>query len=129
NCAAEELCCCALMAHPGSGVPRFDQPTSGNSSHARTAFETQDRVMTSVDVVIPAYNYGHYLPACVRSVTSQRGVDVRVLIIDDASTDDTFAVAQRLAADDRRVEARRHVQNQGHIATYNEGLLAWACAD
>ena len=49
-------------------------------------------------------------------------VDVRVLIIDDASTDDTPEVAAALAAEDARVEFRRHAVNRGHIATYNEGL-------
>ena len=49
-----------------------------------------------------------------------------VLIIDDASPDDSFDVAQQLAEQDRRVEVRRHSMNLGHIATYNEGLLGWA---
>src|SRR5262249_41209279 len=55
-------------------------------------------------------------------------VDVRVLIIDDASPDNTPEVAAELAAQDRRVEYRRHAVNQGHIATYNEGLI-WADGD
>jgi glycosyltransferase involved in cell wall biosynthesis len=83
----------------------------------------------TVSVVIPCYRYGRFLPECARSVLDQDGVDVRVLIIDDASPDDSADVAARLAAADDRVEARRHVQNQGHIATYNEGLLEWADGD
>jgi glycosyltransferase involved in cell wall biosynthesis len=83
----------------------------------------------SVSVVIPCYNYGRILPACVRSVLDQDGVDVRVLIIDDASTDDSARVVRRLAAEDERVEARVHEVNKGHIATYNEGLLEWATGD
>jgi hypothetical protein len=83
----------------------------------------------SVSVVIPCYKYGRFLPACVRSVLDQDGVDVRVLIIDDASPDDSAQVALRLAADDERVEARVHEVNKGHIATYNEGLLEWADGD
>jgi len=55
-------------------------------------------------------------------------VDVRVLIIDDASTDDTPQVAAQLAAEDHRVDVRRHPENRGHIATYNEGL-EWASGD
>jgi hypothetical protein len=51
------------------------------------------------------------------------------LIIDDCSSDDTAAVGQRLAQQDRRIEFRRHPTNRGHIATYNEGLLEWASAD
>lgn len=81
--------------------------------------------MSQVSVCIPCYRYAHFLRECVESVLSQPGVDVRVLILDDASPDDTPAVAARLMAEDARVEYRRHTANQGHIATYNEGL-AWA---
>jgi len=80
----------------------------------------------SVSVVIPCYRYGRYLRDCVRSVLEQDGVEVRVLVIDDASPDGSAGVARALAAEDDRVEARVHDRNRGHIATYNEGLLDWA---
>jgi len=82
-----------------------------------------------VDVIIPCYNYGHYLRGCVNSVLSQRGVNVRVLIVDDASSDDTARVGQELAACNNAVEFRRHEVNEGHIATYNEGLIGWSKAE
>jgi glycosyltransferase involved in cell wall biosynthesis len=82
-----------------------------------------------VSVVIPCYRYGRFLAQCTRSVLDQEGVDVRVLIIDDASPDDSADVAAELAAADDRIKARRHLHNQGHIATYNEGLLEWADGD
>jgi glycosyltransferase involved in cell wall biosynthesis len=85
--------------------------------------------MSNVDVVIPCYNYARYLKECVGSVLSQNGVEVRALIIDDCSTDDTEAVGRQLVEQDKRVEYRRHSTNRGHIATYNEGLLEWADRD
>ncbi|SEM33783.1 glycosyltransferase family 2 protein [Streptacidiphilus jiangxiensis] len=86
--------------------------------------------MSSVSVVIPCYKYGHYLEDCVRSVLDEQpGVDVRVLIIDDASPDDSAEAARKLAAQDDRIEVRVHERNRGHIATYNEGLLEWADGD
>jgi len=45
-----------------------------------------------------------------------------VLIIDDASPDGSGDVAVRLASRDPRIRAIVHERNQGHIATYNEGL-------
>jgi glycosyltransferase involved in cell wall biosynthesis len=84
--------------------------------------------VSRVDVIIPCYKYARYLAACVESVVTQDGVDVRALVIDDASPDDTPAVAARLTAQDPRVEYRRHTANRGHIATYNEGL-EWASGD
>ncbi|MCL2729752.1 MAG: glycosyltransferase [Actinomycetia bacterium] len=86
--------------------------------------------MGSVSVVIPCYRYGHFLADCVRSVLDeQEGLDVRVLIIDDASPDDSAEAARALAASDPRIEVRVHEKNRGHIATYNEGLLEWADGD
>lgn len=86
--------------------------------------------MSSVSVVIPCYKYGHFLEDAVGSVLDdQTGVDVRVLIIDDASPDDSADVARKIAARDARVEVIVHAANRGHIATYNEGLLDWADGD
>jgi glycosyltransferase involved in cell wall biosynthesis len=76
----------------------------------------------SVSVVIPCYNYGHYLSGCVKSVLDQQDVHVEVLIIDDASPDGSAELANRLAAEDTRISTICHTVNRGHIATYNEGL-------
>jgi hypothetical protein len=83
----------------------------------------------SVDVVVPCYNYAHYLPFCVNSILSQRDVDVRVLIVDDKSTDNTSDVGKALAAADPRVEYRRNENNLGLIGTANLGVIGWARAD
>jgi glycosyltransferase involved in cell wall biosynthesis len=84
--------------------------------------------MPKIDIVVPCYNYGCFLEACVRSVLDQSIKDLRVLIIDDASVDDSLAVATRLAETDARVTVISHLQNWGHIRTYNQGI-AWAKAD
>src|SRR5215510_11016438 len=84
--------------------------------------------MPKIDVVIPCYNYGRFLEACVRSVLEQSVQDLRVHIIDDASSDNSFTVATKLAESDHRVSATSHPHNQGHVSTYNEGI-AWASAD
>jgi glycosyltransferase involved in cell wall biosynthesis len=85
--------------------------------------------VSSVDIVVPCYNYGRYLKRCVGSVLEQPGVTVRALIIDDASQDDSAEIGRELTALDDRVQFIKHTKNCGHIATYNEGLLEWAAAD
>ena len=86
--------------------------------------------MSSVSVVIPCYRYGHFLEAAVSSVLDdQHGVDVRVLIIDDASPDDSATVAREIASRRPEVEVVVHDSNRGNIATFNEGLLDWADGD
>jgi glycosyltransferase involved in cell wall biosynthesis len=85
--------------------------------------------MSSFSVVFPCYNYGRFLDDAVASVLGQEGVESRVLIIDDASTDDSAEVAKKIAAQDRRVEVAVHAVNRGYEATANEGLLEWADGD
>ncbi|MGX7704566.1 glycosyltransferase family 2 protein [Methylobacterium sp. Gmos1] len=82
--------------------------------------------MPAIDVLVPCYNYGRFLPDAVHSILSQDVDGLRVMVIDDASTDGSAAVARRLAAEDRRVTVRVHEANRGHIATYNEGIAAAA---
>lgn len=84
-------------------------------------------MMASVDVAIPNYNYGRYLRACVESVLSQEAVTVRVLIIDNASTDESVEIARSLAADPR-VELVLRTENLGTHASFNRGI-DWAEAD
>jgi glycosyltransferase involved in cell wall biosynthesis len=84
--------------------------------------------MARIDVVIPCYNYGRYLAVCVQSVLEQSAGDLRVLIVDDASSDNSVAVARMLAKADDRVSVIAHGKNQGNIKTYNEGI-EWAEGD
>ena len=84
--------------------------------------------MASIDVAVPCYQYGRYLRECVSSILTQDVENLRVLIIDNASTDDSVEVARQLAAEDARVELIAHATNQGATFSYNEGI-DWARAD
>jgi Glycosyl transferase family 2 len=77
-----------------------------------------------VSVVVPLHNYGHFLGECVDSVLAQDGVDVDVLVVDDASTDDSLGVAAKIAAGDSRVRVMSNERNLGMVATVNHGLRA-----
>jgi glycosyltransferase involved in cell wall biosynthesis len=80
-----------------------------------------------IDVFVPCYNYGRFLRQCTESVLQETRFPIRVLIIDDASTDGSAEEARKIAAEDSRVAVITHSSNQGHIATYNEGI-AWVQA-
>lgn len=84
--------------------------------------------MASVDVAIPCYQYGRFLRDCVASVLNQGIPDTRVLIIDNASTDDSVDVARQLATGDRRIEVIARQTNLGPHASFNEGV-DWARSD
>jgi hypothetical protein len=59
--------------------------------------------MPRVTVVITCFNYGAYVEEAARSVLAQTLTDLELLIIDDGSTDDSVAIARRVAASDPRV--------------------------
>lgn len=80
------------------------------------------RTRATVSVVVPCYNYAEYLPAAVDSALSQDGVDVAVIVVDDASTDDSARVARALAERDGRVTVLENETNRGPVATFNRGL-------
>jgi hypothetical protein len=107
-----------------SMTPVLESP--GDVRVRETAPVSEVRALGSVptvDVVIPCYRYGRYLRRCVESVVGQRDVNVRILILDDASPDDSAEIGAALAVEYPQVEFRQHVTNAGHIATYNEGLI------
>jgi glycosyltransferase involved in cell wall biosynthesis len=82
--------------------------------------------MTSVSVAVPCYNYGRYVGEAVRSLLDdQPGVDLRVLLIDDASPDGSAEVVKAIAASDPRVECSLHRTNQGVVSTCR-AAVDWA---
>jgi glycosyltransferase involved in cell wall biosynthesis len=84
--------------------------------------------MSSVDVVIPNYQHGRYLGQCVSSVQAQGIGRLRILIIDNASSDDSVDIACQLASEDSRIEVRARSENLGFCASVNEGI-DWATGD
>lgn len=67
-------------------------------------------------IVIPCYNYGHWLARAVNSVLAQDGADWELLVINDGSTDTTDAVAAELL--------RRHAPRLRYLAQANRGVAA-----
>jgi len=76
-----------------------------------------------VSFVVPCYNYARFLPDCLNGIFAQEGgYDFEIVAVDDASTDDTLEVLQRVR--DARLRVIRHERNQGHAQTFADGLLA-----
>ena len=74
-----------------------------------------------ISIVIPCYNSGKYLSACMDSVLAQTFEDFEALVIDDGSKDDTLSVAQYYAQRDPRVRVFAK-ENGGVAAARNLGL-------
>lgn len=76
--------------------------------------------MTTISVIIPAYNQGHYLGEAIQSVIDQTYPDFELVVIDDGSTDNTAQVACSFS--DARVRYI-HQENRGLSAARNTGIL------
>src|SRR5439155_1316868 len=57
----------------------------------------------------------------VGGALAQEGVEPEVIVVDDASTDDSAEVAQRYADADPRVKLIRHTVNTNHVVAFNDG--------
>jgi glycosyltransferase involved in cell wall biosynthesis len=80
-----------------------------------------------VSVIIPAYNHAQYITKCLESLYTDDYPSLEVIVLDDGSTDETFAVAQAWREQnpghlDFRLERQ---ENKGIAATLNR-LIGWA---
>ncbi len=75
-----------------------------------------------VSVVVPAYNAADYLDHALESALGQTMPDFEVIVVDDASGDDTYEVARRAAARDTRVRVLRNPENCGVSARRNRAM-------
>jgi glycosyltransferase involved in cell wall biosynthesis len=74
----------------------------------------------TVSVIIPTHNRSAYLRRAVASVLRQSYENIEVIIVDDASTDDTPEVVTSVG--DERVTYLRNQRNVGANASRNRGL-------
>lgn len=75
-----------------------------------------------VTVIMPAYNAERFLEEAVRSVLKQTFTDWELLILEDCATDGTFALAEKLAAEDDRITLLKNEKNMGVARTRNRGF-------
>jgi glycosyltransferase involved in cell wall biosynthesis len=80
--------------------------------------------VTTLSAVIPCYNETSTLEACVARVRSIASDDLslEIVIVNDASTDDSLAKAHALAARHPEIKVYSHDQNQGKGAALRTGF-------
>jgi len=78
--------------------------------------------MSRVTVLVAAYNAEKYLEECLDSLGRQTLRDIRIVCIDDASTDSTPDILERYAANDSRIELLKCSTNSGQAVARNMGI-------
>jgi len=77
--------------------------------------------MAKVTVLIPSYNPGRYLKTAVKSVLNQTYTNWQMVIIDDASTDNSIHFIKK-ELNDPRIKVFRNRKNLGQAKSLNVGL-------
>jgi len=73
-----------------------------------------------ISVILPTYNRASLLPRAMRSVLEQTYQDLELVVVDDASTDDTARVVAEI--NDYRVRYVCQEKNKGACAARNRGI-------
>jgi len=78
-----------------------------------------------ISIITPTYNHEKYIEECIRSVLKQDYQNWEMIIVDDASTDNTVKVIEKYEREDSRIKLIIHEENYGPyrlVDTYNEAL-------
>lgn len=75
-----------------------------------------------VSIIIPVYNTEKYLAEAIQSVLLQTYTQWELFIVDDASTDGTFAIAEENQKKDTRIKVLPSENNRGKAEAINSAL-------
>ncbi|NHQ85983.1 glycosyltransferase family 2 protein [Iodobacter sp. HSC-16F04] len=76
------------------------------------------RKKDKVSILIPVFNRETYIAECIQSALFQTYTDFEVVIVDNASTDQTWAICQKFAERDHRVRIFRNEENVGPVRNW-----------
>ena len=76
----------------------------------------------SIDILMPVYNCSDYLAEAIESVLNQTHPIEKIIILDDCSTDNTLAIAQKYQQLDTRIQLLTSTSNMGLVYQLNRGL-------
>lgn len=89
-----------------------------------------------ITVIIPTYNGAPYLCEAIESILGQTFTDFELIIIDDASSDNSVEIGEGFAAKDSRIRVFRNERNLGFAANRNKAVslargryIAWQDQD
>lgn len=74
-----------------------------------------------ISVIVPIYNIVEWLPRCVDSIRRQTYRNLEIILVDDGSTDNSGAMAEKFALEDKRIRVF-HKENGGSSSARNYGI-------
>jgi GT2 family glycosyltransferase/ubiquinone/menaquinone biosynthesis C-methylase UbiE len=113
-----------------SMLPKADQQPPLSLEVEWQSDAVDEQLLPIASIIIPVYNEVRYTESCLEqlSKTLPRNFKGEIIVVDDASSDETPAVLQHCAELDKRIKVLRNPQNAGFIASCNRGAEA-ACGE
>jgi glycosyltransferase involved in cell wall biosynthesis len=75
-----------------------------------------------ISVFMPVYNTAKYLQESIESILTQTFCDFELVIVDDASTDDSYDIIEEYAGQDRRIRPYKNAVNTGIAIACNRAV-------
>ena len=80
-----------------------------------------------LSLIVPCYNEEATIAACLERVRAalggKDGLELEIIVVDDASRDNSFAILERIVSADPAVKLVRHERNRGKGAALRTGLM------
>ena len=104
----------------GEAAPNIISKSLGCANPATPNEVTKPIAAPLVSVIIPAYNAAPFIHEAIQSILDQTFQDFEIIVVDDASTDDTVDAIRSIR--DPRLYLHRNPSNIGITATLNKLL-------
>lgn len=78
--------------------------------------------MPLVSIIMPSYNHREFISIAIESVLNQTVTDLELIIVDDASKDNSRQIIKEYGEKDSRIKPLFHEENKGIARTVNDGV-------
>jgi glycosyltransferase involved in cell wall biosynthesis len=75
-----------------------------------------------ISVCVPVFNGGKYLFETLNSIIQQTYYDIEIIVSDNASTDRSVEIVEKLAKQDKRIRSLRSEKNRGYCKNIEKGI-------
>jgi glycosyltransferase involved in cell wall biosynthesis len=75
-----------------------------------------------LSVIVPIYNVEQYVAQCIEFLIAQTLHDIGIVLVDDASSDGSVAIAEKYVEKDGRLKLLHHDKSGGVSAARNAGI-------
>lgn len=120
------------MTHARPDTERYGSGIRSLLDHEKEKKDLLIRTPPLLSVIVPCYNYGHYIQDCINSLIGgptslgkmegQTLQSFEVLIVDDASTDNSWEMIENVTSLEKGIRSFRLPKNVGTAQTLNYGI-------